>query len=496
MQGKYIKAKYSGLKHFDFILLDIVAIIASFSVSYILKFHDFNFMNSTEWKGILLIGILVDLLVIMFTAPFSGVLKRYGSEELLCVGRQTVANAVLCIIFLYGFKMDLYYSRTVVLGTYIIYLFVSLLFRILWKKILRTKKSAILSGQRKTIFVVGSRERMPYLLRSINSGFFMKYDVKGICIPDGTLGEKVFTTIDLVDEQNKVKKVQVEYENNTCVENIADYVLKNNIEEVYIGVFPSNLDSNLYKILVENGKMLHLDIQAMTGFVANGQSVTTVGTYKTLCIGNFFFTGKQLGYIFVKRLIDIFFGVVGLIAMFPLACVIKVFNLMINDKAPIFYTQTRVGLGGKPFKMYKFRSMIYNADDVLKELLKDEKYRTEWELNQKFEKDPRITKMGAFLRKTSLDEVPQFINVLKGDMSLIGPRPLVEGELEFHGGLQLYNQVKPGVTGWWGCNGRSNTTYEERLELEYYYVRNCSLYLDLLCIIKTVFVILKRDGAK
>ena len=103
--------------------------------------------------------------------------------------------------------------------------------------------------------------------------------------------------------------------------------------------------------------------------------------------------------------------------------------------------------------------------------------------------------MGGFLRKTSLDEVPQFINVLKGDMSVIGPRPLVPGELEQHGGLQLYNQVKPGITGWWGCNGRSNTTYDERLELEYYYVKNCSLWMDALTVVKTAVVILKRDGA-
>ena len=104
--------------------------------------------------------------------------------------------------------------------------------------------------------------------------------------------------------------------------------------------------------------------------------------------------------------------------------------------------------------------------------------------------------MGGYLRKTSLDEVPQFINVLKGDMSVIGPRPLVVGELEQHGGLQLYNQVKPGITGWWGCNGRSNTTYDERLELEYYYVKNCSLWMDALTVVKTAVVILKRDGAK
>ena len=133
---------------------------------------------------------------------------------------------------------------------------------------------------------------------------------------------------------------------------------------------------------------------------------------------------------------------------------------------------------------------------TLNTALKDEKYKKEWEEEQKFSNDPRITKVGRILRKTSIDELPQMINVLKGDMSLVGPRPLVDGELEQHGGLKLYQRVKPGITGWWGCNGRSNIDYRERLELEYYYVRNCSLYLDILCIFRTIVAVIKKDGAQ
>ena len=139
--------------------------------------------------------------------------------------------------------------------------------------------------------------------------------------------------------------------------------------------------------------------------------------------------------------------------------------------------------------------MVSNADEVLKKMLENPKYKAEWDESQKFNNDPRITKVGRILRKTSIDEFPQFINVLKGDMSLVGPRPLVAGELEKFGGLKLYNKVKPGITGWWGCNGRSNIDYRERLELEYYYVRNCSIYLDLLCIFRTILAVIKKDGA-
>ena len=140
--------------------------------------------------------------------------------------------------------------------------------------------------------------------------------------------------------------------------------------------------------------------------------------------------------------------------------------------------------------------MVWDADEQLKKLLQDPERREEWEQNQKLSHDPRITPVGHILRRASLDELPQFFNVLKGDMSAVGPRPLIPGELEAHGGRPLYNKMKPGVTGWWGCNGRSDIEYQERLELEYYYITHCSPYLDTLCALRTVFAVFKRKGAQ
>lgn len=206
---------------------------------------------------------------------------------------------------------------------------------------------------------------------------------------------------------------------------------------------------------------------------------------------------KEFLYLFSKRFFDIIFSILGLICILPIAIVIKVSYMLSGDFDSIFYTQKRIGKDGKIINLFKFRSMVSNADEVLKELLKQKKYKKEWEKNQKFENDPRITKIGHFIRKTSLDEVPQFINVLKGDMSLVGPRPLVEGELDAHNGNhEIYESVKPGITGWWGCNGRSATTYEERLNLEYFYVNNRSLTLDIKCILKTIAAVLCKKGAK
>lgn len=211
-----------------------------------------------------------------------------------------------------------------------------------------------------------------------------------------------------------------------------------------------------------------------------------------------FFVIKKHIYLFIKRAFDIFMALLGCICLLPLMIVVKICNVFTKDFSPIFYRQKRIGKNGKFIYIYKFRTMVPNADEVLKELLKKPKYKKQWKKNQKLHNDPRITKMGQFLRKTSLDEVPQFINVLKGDMSLIGPRPLVEGELDDHNGdHELYESIRPGITGWWAANVRSDCeSYEERLELEYYYIRYMGLKLDIKCIFKTVKIVFCKKGAK
>ncbi len=206
---------------------------------------------------------------------------------------------------------------------------------------------------------------------------------------------------------------------------------------------------------------------------------------------------KKFFYFFTKRISDVIIGFFGCVVLLPIMLFVKIGNICCKDFGPLFYKQKRIGKDGKFIYIYKFRSMVVNADEVLKELLKNEKYLKEWKENQKLEHDPRITKMGNILRKTSLDEVPQFINVLNGDMSFIGPRPLVEGELEEHGGdSKIYESIKPGITGWWAANGRSATTYKKRLELEYFYIKNCSLWLDIKCIFLTIKTVITKSGAK
>ena len=209
------------------------------------------------------------------------------------------------------------------------------------------------------------------------------------------------------------------------------------------------------------------------------------------------FSLSQFFYFAIKRLFDILVSLVGILFLIPIYLIIRIAYFLTGDFHKIIYSHTRIGLNGKPFKLYKFRSMVYNADEVLKELLKKPKYKKEWNEFHKLNDDPRITKVGKFIRVASIDETPQFINILLGDLSLIGPRPLVPGELDAnHGNHALYESVRPGITGWWAVNGRSATTFKKRLELEYYYIKNIGFKIDMKIIFKTIKIVLNGDGAK
>lgn len=199
----------------------------------------------------------------------------------------------------------------------------------------------------------------------------------------------------------------------------------------------------------------------------------------------------------IKRFVDILGGICGLILLIPLTIGIYIANLIAGDKGPIFYTQERYGRNGKIFKMYKYRSMVVGADEKLNKLLEEnEEARKEFEEYKKLKNDPRITKVGEFIRKTSLDEFPQFINVLKGEMSLVGPRPYLPREKEdINGYFNYIMSVKPGITGFWQTNGRSNTTFVDRLDMDMKYYYKHSLKLDMKILKQTVSDVIKKEGA-
>jgi lipopolysaccharide/colanic/teichoic acid biosynthesis glycosyltransferase len=197
-----------------------------------------------------------------------------------------------------------------------------------------------------------------------------------------------------------------------------------------------------------------------------------------------------------KRLIDVALAVTVAILFLPCILVIAV-ALKTTSPGPLFYSQRRIGRGGRHFYAWKFRTMVCDADAVLKTYLQaNPQARKEWERDHKLKQDPRVTWIGRLLRQTSLDELPQLWNVLRGEMSLVGPRPIVNDEIRKYGEVFLeYTRVLPGITGLWQVSGRNNTTYDERVSLDAYYVGNWSVWLDLHILFRTIRVVLLREGA-
>ena len=205
----------------------------------------------------------------------------------------------------------------------------------------------------------------------------------------------------------------------------------------------------------------------------------------------------SLPYLIVKRIVDLIGSLFGLLILIPLTIFVKLSYVVTGDFTTIFFTQDRIGMNGKHFKLYKFRSMVKDADKVLERMM-DEDPDIYWEYRRykKLKNDPRITKVGRFIRTTSIDEFPQFINVLKGEMSIVGPRPYLPKEKRDMG--EYYKTIvtcKPGITGYWQVNGRSGTDFIKRLVLEEYYSNNRDIFLDMKILIKTFLKVFVKDGA-
>ena len=474
------KTNGSLTKHIDFLLLDLLSLSFSFVLAFYIRSNSKDFIESGNYLNILFWMIVPLIFYYILFNPYKDILKRSHLIEIkISFINSTVSFLFLLIIF-YFLQISIFYSRLVIIYTYILYFFLSVLIRIAWKELLL---KGIIKTETKSVnnlLIICKKEDSNDILLNIRNSDYGKYTIKGFYFP----------------KYKETKAENTEDLKTIRIDEIYDFVIDNNINTVFITTSLNNSENKIIKGLILEGVEIQLFIDSIFGIEAEDKEISNVGMYNSLQINSYVFTPAQKLYFVFKRFIDIIVSAVGVTATMFFYFIIKVLYLFSGDDYPIIYTQKRIGLNGSEFKLYKFRSMVSNADEVLKDLLKDEKLKEEWNKNQKLDNDPRITKIGSFLRKTSLDELPQFINVLKGEMSLIGPRPLVPGELKSKNGIKLYEKVKPGITGWWACNGRSDMSYEERLEHEYYYVKNCSLYLDLLCVLRTIYVVIFCKGAK
>ncbi len=234
-------------------------------------------------------------------------------------------------------------------------------------------------------------------------------------------------------------------------------------------------------------------IPDLEGLSSLGISVLDLGQLLALEVSNRLLSSSAA---LIKRSLDLVVAVISGVVFMPLILLIAML-IKLESRGPVLYSQLRIGRDEDHFKVWKFRSMVVNADEVLDGYLKERPdLREEWANRRKLKKDPRMTRVGRFLRRTSLDELPQLWNVIKGDMSLVGPRPIVAEEIgAYNHDFGLYVQVLPGITGLWQVSGRNDTTYQDRVGLDTYYVRNWSPWLDVYILARTVKVVLGRRGA-
>ncbi len=198
-------------------------------------------------------------------------------------------------------------------------------------------------------------------------------------------------------------------------------------------------------------------------------------------------------YLVTKRVIDVVGALAGLILLSPVFLIVAI-AIRVDSKGPIVFSHMRKGKDKRDIRIYKFRTMYENSEEIFENFTEEQK--KEYYTNFKLENDPRVTKVGDFLRRTSLDELPQLINILKGELSIVGPRPIVEAEIEKYGiYANKFFSVMPGLTGYWQANGRSDTSYDERIQMDMYYVDNRSILLDLKIMFKTVISVIKKEGA-
>lgn len=469
----HYKGKFNNLKHFDFILIDSLMLVVSFMITLL---WNKEICFDENFRFTVYTSVLLSIVVNTFNNTYSGILKRTFFYDL---SSDLISSIfIFILIFLSGKLLCLSLSGKLLFITWLVFFFLSLIAKNIWKMAIVGQK--IIFGKRKpnALIAVVDKNNLDFIVHSIKRQDIFLYNLVGICCVDKT-------------EITEIEGVPV-----FSKKDIIKKCLSLNAEEILVCVPAYKIKENIYEQLRKNDIVINFELESLLGFKPEDQHISKVSLYKTLTIDNNTVTLKKIVFFVFKRLIDIVSGLIGTLICLPIAAIVKIAYLGNGDKKSILFKQKRIGKKGKTIEIYKFRTMVYNAEEILQEMLKDPRYKEEWDKNQKFENDPRITPIGKILRRTSLDEFPQFINVLKGEMSLIGPRPLVENELTDHGGFKLYQRLKPGITGWWGCNGRSNLDYESRLELEYYYIQNCSISLDLLIIIKTITSIMKKEGAK
>ena len=481
----YRKDTDGWLKHWDFILLDMICLQLAFVLAYGLSGYGFNPYQTMIYRNMSIYIEVADIAVLFLLGTLRNVLKRGYYREFLITAYQSIVMGAVSVLYLFLIQQGQMYSRLAMILTFVLYTLLAYITRILWKRFLQSRRKEV--GNH-SLLIVTTEKMAARVIRNVQEQNYSRYMISGVVLLDHDLTGQKVAGIRVVASE----------------ENAAEYVCREWIDEVLV-VTPEEIPypDKLLEQFAETGVTVHLNLAKINSESGKRPFVEKIGNYTVLTTSINYASARQL---FLKRLMDIAGGLVGCI----FTAILFIFvapAIYIASPGPIFFSQERVGKNGKKFKMYKFRSMYMDAEERKAELMKDNKLGDGKMFKLDF--DPRVignrvlpdgtrkTGIGDFIRRTSIDEFPQFFNVLKGDMSIVGTRPPLISETnlyELHHRARL--AIKPGITGMWQVSGRSDITdFEEVVRLDREYISNWNIGLDMKILLKTVMVVIRKDGS-
>ena len=473
--------KQKGIQTYGLWLLDIACIFLTYQLATLLRFNSSNndWGNRNLHYMVLVIFILFSTLYSFFRDWNGNFMKRGYFDEFIAITKYIVVMFAVSLTTVFFLQWAYILSRIVIINfAWMVFMMTYIVHQAYKKFLLKIYDNEMLASQ---VVVVAEKDKMRETIdQLLDQTKNQSYHIVGAAYAD-------VKTVDDTEKPEEIHGVPV----FAGYKNLTEKMITIPFDEVFINAptLPRDYISPMIHGFKEMGVTCHysLDIPEF----GDSSKAGTFGTYNVIS-----YVGPEYSYkkMFVKRVIDVIGAIVGLI----LTGIITIFlapAIWLEDRGPIFFSQVRVGKNGRRFRIYKFRSMYRDAEDRLKDL------QSQNEMNGlmfKMENDPRVTKVGKFIRKTSLDEFPQFLNILKGDMSLVGTRPPTEKEFEqYNEHYRRRISMTPGLTGMWQVSGRSDIEdFDEVVKLDLEYIDNWSLKLDFKILFMTVGAVFASKGAK
>ncbi len=469
----YKKQKKSWVKHLDFLIVDVLCLEITFYLSCLIRLGSFYDVEgiSEYYNRLAIVLLLTDICVVFLSEAYTGILRRNRIQELKAVIIHCSTVFATITVYVWATKQAEIYSRQVILVFWGASIVVEYFARCLWKIYIRQR---MIRGKRFTKLMIVTEERYAReCVSDFQNNRYKEFEVTGVVIVDKDQTGEEICGVPVV----------------ATADGFLEYVRCNVVDEVFINGNTRESSEALANELLELGLTVHFNLVRESRLMPN-KLIEHCGKYLVLTTSMKIATNRQ---IFLKRSMDIAGSLLGLF-LTGIAWVVFAPLIKLQSPGPVFYAQTRIGKNGRRFKFYKFRTMIVGADHMKKDLMEQNEMDG---LMFKMEDDPRIFPVGKFMRKYSIDELPQFWNVLKGDMSLVGTRPPTEDEFEQY---ELHHKarlgIRPGLTGMWQVSGRSDIkNFEEIVALDTQYISNWSLAMDIRILFRTVGVVLTGKGS-